>query len=204
MSGDEDEQSRVLASVRRILGEDAAHAEGRKPEGGIFQLDPSMMIERADSAAHPHPKAATPAPGAAGHDGAPEEEEAPAPVPVVEPAGSANPGTPAPFVPPPAETGSPAQEPSTGQHHVADAFDRRSLIAGHAAEAAGNAFGSLRHAMREQRAALATHRGGPTIEELIREEIRPLLKAWIDAHLPPLVERVIQAEISRIAERDAG
>ena len=30
----------------------------------------------------------------------------------------------------------------------------------------------------------AVHRGGPTIEDLVREEIRPLLKDWLDTHLP--------------------
>jgi uncharacterized protein len=31
--------------------------------------------------------------------------------------------------------------------------------------------------------------------------MRPLLKLWLDAHLPELVERVVRAEIARIAER---
>ena len=45
------------------------------------------------------------------------------------------------------------------------------------------------------------HRGGPTIEDLVREEIRPLLKEWLDAHLPPLVERLVRAEIERVVGR---
>ena len=36
---------------------------------------------------------------------------------------------------------------------------------------------------------------------LAREMIRPLLKAWMDEHLPGLVERMIVAEIERIARR---
>ena len=45
------------------------------------------------------------------------------------------------------------------------------------------------------------HRGGPTIEDLVREEIRPLLKAWLDNHLPPMVERLVRQEIERVTGR---
>jgi len=47
----------------------------------------------------------------------------------------------------------------------------------------------------------AVHREGPTIEDVVREEIRPLLKAWLDEHLPPLVERLVRAEIERVVGR---
>jgi len=41
--------------------------------------------------------------------------------------------------------------------------------------------------------------GGITLEQMIREELRPLLKAWLDANLPPLVERLVKAELERVA-----
>jgi cell pole-organizing protein PopZ len=34
---------------------------------------------------------------------------------------------------------------------------------------------------------------------LTRDALRPLLKAWLEAHLPALVERLVSAEIKRIA-----
>ena len=37
-----------------------------------------------------------------------------------------------------------------------------------------------------------------TLEGLIRELLRPMLKEWLDAHLPGLVERMVAREISRI------
>jgi hypothetical protein len=37
------------------------------------------------------------------------------------------------------------------------------------------------------------------VADLTRELIRPLLEAWIDAHLPGIVERLVAAEIARIA-----
>ncbi|HTH46758.1 MAG TPA: DUF2497 domain-containing protein, partial [Candidatus Limnocylindria bacterium] len=40
-----------------------------------------------------------------------------------------------------------------------------------------------------------------TLEEMVREEIRPVLKAWLDANLPGLVERVVRAEIERVIDR---
>ena len=43
--------------------------------------------------------------------------------------------------------------------------------------------------------------GGPTIEDIVREEIRPLLKDWLDANLPPLVERLVRVEIERVVGR---
>jgi cell pole-organizing protein PopZ len=35
----------------------------------------------------------------------------------------------------------------------------------------------------------------------VREEIRPILKDWLDHHLPPLVERLVRAEIERVVNR---
>jgi cell pole-organizing protein PopZ len=46
-----------------------------------------------------------------------------------------------------------------------------------------------------------THREGPTIEDLVRAELRPLLKEWLNQHLPSLVERLVQAEIERVVSR---
>ena len=43
--------------------------------------------------------------------------------------------------------------------------------------------------------------GRPTIEDIVREEIRPLLKHWLDTNLPPLVERLVRAEIERVVGR---
>jgi cell pole-organizing protein PopZ len=36
------------------------------------------------------------------------------------------------------------------------------------------------------------------LDELMRETLRPLLQAWLDEHLPELVERLVQAEIARM------
>lgn len=40
-----------------------------------------------------------------------------------------------------------------------------------------------------------------TVEDLMKEMLRPMLKAWLDDHLPPLVEGLVREEIERIARR---
>lgn len=53
--------------------------------------------------------------------------------------------------------------------------------------------------MAEPRAAPQIVRSGETsLEELTRDLLRPALAAWLDQHLPPLVERMVAAEIARI------
>jgi cell pole-organizing protein PopZ len=37
-----------------------------------------------------------------------------------------------------------------------------------------------------------------TLEEIVREMLRPLLQAWLDSHLPGIVERLVREEITRV------
>jgi len=37
-----------------------------------------------------------------------------------------------------------------------------------------------------------------TLEALVREMLRPMLREWLDAHLPDLVERIVAREVERI------
>lgn len=74
------------------------------------------------------------------------------------------------------------------------------LLAPAAAAAATAAVGQLLRAVSSERGATVT-RGGPSIEDVVREELRPLLKDWLDQHLPPLVERLVRAEIERVVGR---
>jgi len=69
------------------------------------------------------------------------------------------------------------------------------------AEPTTESVGALLRRLVAERTAVAVHRGGPTIEDLVREEIRPLLQAWLDANLPALVERQVRVEIERVVGR---
>lgn len=40
-----------------------------------------------------------------------------------------------------------------------------------------------------------------TLEALIRELLQPMLKQWLDANLPEIVERLVSREIQRITSR---
>ncbi|HLY87376.1 MAG TPA: DUF2497 domain-containing protein [Acetobacteraceae bacterium] len=74
------------------------------------------------------------------------------------------------------------------------------LVAPEAAAAAASSVWSLVQTLAAERYS-QVRSGGPTIEDLVREEIRPLLKEWLDVHLPPLVERLVRAEIERVVGR---
>ena len=65
------------------------------------------------------------------------------------------------------------------------------------------------HAMRDSLAALATmaapgaapqivRSGETSLEGLVRDMLRPMLAEWLDKNLPPMVERLVAAEIARI------
>jgi cell pole-organizing protein PopZ len=43
--------------------------------------------------------------------------------------------------------------------------------------------------------------GSDTLEGLVRDLIRPMLREWLDANLPRMVEEMVQREITRITNR---
>jgi cell pole-organizing protein PopZ len=97
--------------------------------------------------------------------------------------------------------GEPAVEPVIEMAAAAaEPIAQEALLAPAAAAAAAASVGGLLRALSSERAT-QVHRGGPTIEDLVREEIRPLLKDWLDTHLPPMVERLVRAEIERVSGR---
>src|SRR5262245_2344273 len=78
------------------------------------------------------------------------------------------------------------------------------LVSPPAATAAVGALTALVSAKKETERSRSDNpmpigNGAMTIESLIREEIRPILKQWLDQNLPPMVERLVQREIQRIA-----
>ncbi len=75
-----------------------------------------------------------------------------------------------------------------------------SLIGAQARDATKGSIGALVRSLGHER-NIAVSRGGVTIEDIVREEIRPMLKAWLDTHLPALVERIVRAEIERVVDR---
>ncbi|TDH64091.1 DUF2497 domain-containing protein [Dankookia rubra] len=176
----------ILASIRRILSEDEA-SPAPQPEAGAGAAQPAVTpaedepLDLTEEMLVPAPAPSAPVPVAPVVDASPPP--AVVALPVAEPA-------PEPAAPPAAEpAGAPASPP-----------EDRALLGAAAAAAAAASVGSLLRAVAADRSS-SVHRGGPSIEDVVREELRPLLKDWLDAHLPPLVERLVRAEIERVVGR---
>ncbi len=92
----------------------------------------------------------------------------------------------------------PAQDMATpGVEHPGFALDQGALVEPATYAAAASSVGHLVRTLNTGRGT-AIHRGGPTLEDMVRDEMRPVLKEWLDANLPALVERLVQAEIERV------
>jgi cell pole-organizing protein PopZ len=66
-----------------------------------------------------------------------------------------------------------------------------SLLSSSTSAAVDSAFNTLAHTVLTQNAR--------TLEDLVKEMMRPMLKSWLDDNLPGLVERVVRAEIERVS-----
>jgi uncharacterized protein len=62
-------------------------------------------------------------------------------------------------------------------------------------EEAEGAIAMSFHSLAE---SMAEH-GREAAERMAREMLRPMLKTWLDENLPPIVERLVRAEIQRVA-----
>ena len=63
------------------------------------------------------------------------------------------------------------------------------LLSREATAAIGSVFNTLTETVKKYE---------PTLEDVVRETLRPMLKSWLDEHLPSLVERMVEAEIERV------
>jgi cell pole-organizing protein PopZ len=69
--------------------------------------------------------------------------------------------------------------------------ERGQLLSTATSAAVDSAFNTLAQTVLVQNAR--------TLEDLVREMLRPMLKAWLDDNLPGMVERLVRAEIERVA-----
>ena len=72
-----------------------------------------------------------------------------------------------------------------------DTGDDRSLLAASTSAAVDSAFNSLAQTVLVQNSR--------TLDDMVREMLRPMLKAWLDDNLPNMVERMVRAEIERVS-----
>jgi cell pole-organizing protein PopZ len=78
---------------------------------------------------------------------------------------------------------------------------RERIVSAATSGAAAAAFAQLGALPREGRYEPELPPGGAkrTLEEIVSEMLRPLLQAWLDDHLPGIVERLVREEITRVA-----
>ncbi|WP_304608259.1 PopZ family protein [Hyphomonas sediminis] len=115
------------------------------------------------------------------------EQRAPAPEPVRQPEPEPVKPAPQPVLradPPPA----PQPEP---QMTAAPRYQNEPLTNSNTAESAAGALGKLISKMDMG--------SDNTLEGLVRELLRPMIKEWLDANLPKIVEEKVEAEVQRIA-----
>jgi cell pole-organizing protein PopZ len=67
----------------------------------------------------------------------------------------------------------------------------RPLLSSATSAAVDSAFNTLAHTVLVQNAR--------TLEDLVREMLRPMLKSWLDDNLPAIVERLVRSEIERVS-----
>jgi len=175
----------ILASIRKIISDDEARAQVSGGQGGT-------------GAAHTA-AAADPRQGAVPAkrddvllltDLVEEPKAGPRPttlpLPRIDPASAAD-------MPQPAIGGDPSSD--------------QALVAAGVAGVASSAFDRLSQAVQDSVPAPAapypgpTKGGGKTLEDLVKEMLRPMLKEWLDRNLPPMVERFVEREIVRLTRR---
>ena len=79
------------------------------------------------------------------------------------------------FEPPPLQSSAPPQQ----------------ILSRSTVSAVESAFNTLAHTVLSNNAR--------TLEDLVKEMLRPMLKSWLDDNLPGLVERIVKAEIERVS-----
>ena len=78
-----------------------------------------------------------------------------------------------------------------GMDHAPQELPERPLLSSRTTAAVDTAFNSLTHTVLMQNPR--------TLEDLVREMLKPMLKAWLDDNLPNIVERLVRAEIERVS-----
>ena len=169
----------ILASIRRIISEDDAPAA----DGDVAAPAEVPAIAAAEAAPEPEPEpepeplALEPEPVAAVEEPAEVvEEEALELTEKVETLGDLD------------------VFPASAPEPVAVAAPSAigNLVGERASTAAASAFGALS-------AAITMPRGDRTLEDVVRELLRPLLQQWLDDNLPNIVQQAVEAEVERIA-----
>ncbi|HZV84800.1 MAG TPA: DUF2497 domain-containing protein [Brevundimonas sp.] len=191
----------ILASIRRIISEDDAPAE---TAAATAEVEPAQEPDAA-SEASPAFMDETPSmqePDSVEDDVLELTEAYHAPVAEsigdldVSPAQE-----PEPFAAEPVSESAYAPEPAAQPSTPNTTYD--SLVGDSASASAASAFAGLASTLRKPEPMEPATASGPTVDDLARSLLRPMLKEWLDANLPGIVEAQVRKEVERIA-RSAG
>ncbi|MFA4940567.1 DUF2497 domain-containing protein [Brevundimonas sp.] len=198
-SAQEPTMEEILASIRRIISEDEAPAE--TPAAAAPEATPEPVPEPlAAETIFAAPVEPTPEPAV--EDDVLEltdRYEAPAEIigdlDVVE-------HTPEPYQPEPEP--SPVYAESAPEPAPAPSSGYDTLVGDSAAASAASAFAGLAASFKKPEPAQAASGdlpflSGNTVEAMVGEMLRPLLKDWLDNNLPGIVQAAVQKEVERIA-----
>jgi uncharacterized protein len=94
--------------------------------------------------------------------------------------------------PAPAPRPEPPALPMMGEGLVSDA----------AAASSSAAFASLANRVRQKATGdIPMGNSAATLEQIVKELLTPMLKEWLDSHLPGLVERMVEQEVQRLSRQ---
>jgi cell pole-organizing protein PopZ len=181
----------ILASIRRIISDEGE--EGAKPEDGSA---PAAADDAAPAAADDDVLELT------------DRVEEPGPAPE-EPAGFDEPFAPvAAAEPPPAEDDTETTIPApvmaalAARPVVFREDEPMSLVSDDTAATATTIFSKLASTQGDAMGRLPV--GVNSLDDIVKELLRPMLREWLDSNLPPLVERLVERELQKIARRAEG
>lgn len=167
-------------------------------------LELTDIAEVAEEAPEPEPEpepALEPEPVAAAPEPEPEPEPAPEPEPEDDPFDTGDDSdivaidrAPAPEPEPiPVATPEPVVQPVAA---AAPAADAEGLMSTEATAAASAAFDRLTDNMRT-----SSDGQSRTLEDLVQDLLRPMMKAWLEDNLPAIVEAAVAEEVERVGRR---
>ena len=197
MSDTEQEPSmeEILASIRRIISDDDKEMEAAAQENEEVPEGKEELVEE-ETVAMPEPEPEPePEPAAEEVDDDDDDDildltdmEAPDPEPLFEEQAYKEP-EPEPVAPPVSPSPAPPSAPTPAPANL--------VSPPQAGEASGS-FERLTEKLNEDYSELPIGNGAVTLEGLTRELVRPMLKEWLDQHLPMTVERLVREEIERL------
>ena len=196
MSDTEQEPSmeEILASIRRIISDDDKEMEAAAQENEEAPEDEEeLAVEEMVAMAEPEPEPES-EPVAEEVDDDDDDildltdMEAPDPEPLFEEQAYKEP-EPEPIVPPVSPSPAPPPAPTP---------PAANLVSPPQAGEASGSFERLTEKLNEDYSELPIGNGAVTLEGLTRELVRPMLKEWLDQHLPMTVERLVREEIERL------